>query len=788
MDANRQRFWLLAAARHWAPDEHLRFDHRRGTLRLASERLRDVDEDAARAEALLSTRRRAVDAFETWAMWRDAEPGVDPEEPNAPPGIFAGGAVPGERRIFRSDPPPDDFCVDVLGVLYLALDGAVVLHDLRDRWDDTSLTAADFTAGQLAAHPEGGVWALDRTRRALAQVTELPLPRRPYAPYGPGVFRPDEEDPRPPSIRVAATLDASLDPVALAVSPDGRVGVICWRADADAVLVRLDDQDRPLPPIELVGARWPYSLTWLSGDRIAIMQTNLNEARAYLIDAPLDEWAEPAPELPHGDLYPLQRELAGDIEPFTQGLKLPPRYPDDTERLRKLHKLSARSLARHGQADNLTRIDSRDPRTVWHRLYLEAALPPGTSVTVSLAASDDYLANPASDPTLEWFPHRFGGGPTPGIPHAAWVSQPSELPVHPGLLPCAPERDRTGLFTVLIQRSGRRTTRLVGRFLYVRVDLWGNGRTSPEIAGLRAYASRFSYAEKYLPELYREQVFGPDGDVKAEVTTRADFLERFLANFEGVLTPAEDRIAWAHLLTHPNTVPADSLEWLASWVGFSLDPAHPPDRQRALLAAAMELHRWRGTRRGLELALDITTNGGVQDGRIVVVEDWRLRRTFATILGADLADEQDELVAGLAVSGNSYVGDTLVLGRTYRREFLALFDAEVDLRAWEERAITRFFDRFAHRVTILVQREAGPELLGLVREVVEHESPAHVQTRVVAARHPLVVGLWSLIAVDTYLGVKPEKQPVRVDRSRIGERDFLLRPASLDPRLEGGAG
>ena len=59
---------------------------------------------------------------------------------------------------------------------------------------------------------------------------------------------------------------------------------------------------------------------------------------------------------------------------------------------------------------------------------------------------------------------------------------------------------------VLIQNASARVRRLVGRYLWVRVELFGDGRSGPDIAALRAYASRFDYAEHYLPRLYREVV------------------------------------------------------------------------------------------------------------------------------------------------------------------------------------------------------------------------------------------------------------------------------------------
>ncbi|HVE82521.1 MAG TPA: phage tail protein, partial [Myxococcales bacterium] len=327
---------------------------------------------------------------------------------------------------------------------------------------------------------------------------------------------------------------------------------------------------------------------------------------------------------------------------------------------------------------------------------------------------------------------------------------------------------------------------LTGRYLWVRVELFGDGRRTPEIAALRAYASRFSYAENYLPSLYREQLFGADAD-EAGPATSADFLERFLGIVEGVLTPIEDRIASAHVVTDARRVPDESLEWLASWVGLSFDPLIPAGRRRAMLAAAPRLARRRGTLGGLQLALDVVTSGLVERGAVVVVEDFRLRRTFATILGADLSDADDPLLPGLTQSGNSYVGDTLFLGDAAQKELLALFGEEVEKSKADEAAVDRFLAKLAHRVTVLVHREAAnPELIGLLRKVAELEAPAHAVVSVSTATKPLLVGLASLVGGDTFIGPPPELQPVRLNKSVLGLQDVIERPPSLDPRLEGG--
>ena len=256
-------------------------------------------------------------------------------------------------------------------------------------------------------------------------------------------------------------------------------------------------------------------------------------------------------------------------------------------------------------------FDGRTPDCVWHRLMLDACIPPDTQVQVSSRAAN-YQGDLA---TTEWQPE----------PHLYLRSDGSELP-----FVRRTTSEGNGTWELLFQHAQ-------GRYLQLQIKLSGNERSTPRLRALRIYYPRFSYLDHYLPAVYRDD------------SQSASFLDRFLANLEGFYTALEDKIATVQILFDVyNTPPAD-LAWLASWFGVVLDLSWDESKQRLFIKHAMDFFQYRGTICGLQMALRLAledcpsgpdeaifTDCAVKQSRpnsIRIVEKYLTRRTPGVVFG-----------------------------------------------------------------------------------------------------------------------------------------------------------
>jgi phage tail-like protein len=189
-------------------------------------------------------------------------------------------------------------------------------------------------------------------------------------------------------------------------------------------------------------------------------------------------------------------------------------------------------------------IDSGMPQCRWHRVQLDADVPPGTALVVQTATSDDAAATP--DP-------------------ADWRPAPA------------------GALDFLVDQPP-------GRFLLLQVAFSGDGARTPVLRRVRLDFPR-STSLDHLPPVYRE-------NPRAE-----DFSERFLGLFDASIGELDAAIEQFPRALDVASARAELLPWLGGFLDLAFDPAWEPERQRAILAALPRLYRQRGTVGGLQLAI-----------------------------------------------------------------------------------------------------------------------------------------------------------------------------------------
>jgi phage tail-like protein len=121
------------------------------------------------------------------------------------------------------------------------------------------------------------------------------------------------------------------------------------------------------------------------------------------------------------------------------------------------------------------------------------------------------------------------------------------------------------------------------------------GQMVYETTEVTIWVARRGYLE-HLPAIYR----------------RSDAIGRNLVRdvcfvFEHMFDSIDRNLTDGWRFYDPHVAPEDFLDWLSSWMAFTIDLDWPEEKKRALIKRAVDLYRLRGTRRGLTLFLKLFT-------------------------------------------------------------------------------------------------------------------------------------------------------------------------------------
>lgn len=448
---------------------------------------------------------------------------------------------------------------------------------------------------------------------------------------------------------------------------------------------------------------------------------------------------------------------------------------------RRLYAREAR-LRTNGMVETFA-LDSGVFACVWHRIFLDACVPPGTAVAIEARTSDTLppeglrrVPNPPADL----------GAPLPEEP--AWPPLGSLEPEEPvgwspvGLLdrrPAYADQPLPPFAAALPSEDSLRSARghaepppeamvtlegLVkappGRWLWLRLRLTGTERRAPSLFALRATRPRPSLMDM-LPAYWR-------GDPVA-----ADASDRALALFEGFVTETDARITALRHLLGAGTAPAEALDWLASFLALTFDARIGEPVRRSLLAEAATLWRQRGTVRGLTRLLSILAEAPVQ-----IVEGFRLRRESTAVLGAP---DWGVLGPGLQLGDEEEGEPSEPWEEALARRHAALLLRRAATRAeggtpcpdpeppdpLAGDALIRFHRRFAHRFTVIVPATRTETLEAVLDLATETNKPAHTLHSFCWLDAGFRLGAGSLVGLAP-LGCRPGFRPGLLGTAPLG--------------------
>jgi phage tail-like protein len=218
-------------------------------------------------------------------------------------------------------------------------------------------------------------------------------------------------------------------------------------------------------------------------------------------------------------------------------------------------------------------LDGGRPGFAWDRVVLRADVPAGTRLLVSTRTDDSPLepGRAAQPDSQAWSaPLTIGAAETPEL---------------------------------LVQSPP-------GRYLWLRVELFGDGRATPRVEGIDVFGPR-SGSVRHLPAAYHQD---PES---------LRFLDRFLAYFDTVFAEVTAEHRGVAALLDPYAAPAGAaLDWLGGWFDLHFLAEWSPALRRRMIAEAVAYARERGTVRGLRRVVQWHT--GLTDPLPQIIEHHRI--------------------------------------------------------------------------------------------------------------------------------------------------------------------
>ncbi len=386
-------------------------------------------------------------------------------------------------------------------------------------------------------------------------------------------------------------------------------------------------------------------------------------------------------------------------------------------------------------------LDSKIYNCQWHRIELKLKLPPGSQLKVSTYTSNEQSIGPSGVAGLPWELSYLATGEMQPSNNTNDNSNNKDNPAH----------------EFLIQNRE-------GQYLWLKLELTGDGRSSPIVESIRIHFPRISYLE-YLPAIY-----------SADDESRL-FLGRFLSIFQAEWDKIEDQVANIAAYFDPCAAPEEFLDTLAAWFHVPLEQSWSAKQKRTLLKALGELFATRGTPRGLKRYLQ------------VFIENF-------TGLPAEEQGDYPMLIESFREREYTRLSQSVIAQSTtplWSASVTARLQSDVFAQADEVRLVSTgdpardIFHEFAHKFRVFVPAAwvSSEEQENMLKRALNAEKPAQTSFELHLVEPNFTVGMQARLGLDTILGGYPpvrlgDKETSGASISKLGYNTFLASEAMKD--------